>query len=150
MTDDPRTALIALSAAFERHLEVATNRRNPEDQAVLTAAEELADAFLDYDEALFDATGVTTPLDGPYDDDDLDEDEDDDDEDDGEEDDEEDLDDDDEDEDEDDDLDENDLDSDLDDDDLEGDVIEAELPPADGPAAGAGAGPAAGPGGPTR
>ncbi len=148
MTDDPRTALIALSAAFERHLEVATNRRNPEDQAVLTAAEELADAFLDYDEALFDATGVTTPLDGPYDDDDdLDEDEDEDDEDD-EDDDEEDLDDDDDDEDE--DLDEDDLDSDLDDDDLEGDVIEAELPPADGPAAGAGAGPAAGPGGPTR
>ncbi|MEP6630950.1 MAG: hypothetical protein ABJA89_10790, partial [Lapillicoccus sp.] len=72
MTEDPRAALNALTAAFERHLAVATDRRNPEDQAVMTAAEDLADAFLDYDEALFEATGVTTPLDGPYDDDDLD------------------------------------------------------------------------------
>jgi hypothetical protein len=118
MTDDPRAALTALTAAFERHLEVATTRRDPEDQAVMTAAEDLADAFLDYDEALFDATGVTTPLDGPYDDDDLDdEDDDDDDEDDdlGDEDD-----------DDDDEVDEDDLD---DDDDLEGDVIEDEVPP---------------------
>jgi hypothetical protein len=119
MTDDPRAALTALTAAFERHLEVATTRRDPEDQAVMTAAEDLADAFLDYDEALFDATGVTTPLDGPYDDDDLDdEDDDDDDEDDdlGDEDDDDD----------DDEVDEDDLD---DDDDLEGDVIEDEVPP---------------------
>jgi hypothetical protein len=77
MTDDPRAALTALTAAFERHLEVATTRRDPEDQAVMTAAEDLADAFLDYDEALFDATGVTTPLDGPYDEDDLDDEDDD-------------------------------------------------------------------------
>jgi hypothetical protein len=120
MTDDPRAALTALTAAFERHLEVATTRRDPEDQAVMTAAEDLADAFLDYDEALFDATGVTTPLDGPYDDDDLDDedDDDDDDEDDdlGDEDDDDD----------DDEVDEDDLD---DDDDLEGDVIEDEVPP---------------------
>jgi len=114
MTDDPRAALIALSAAFERHLEVATSRRDPEHQAVLTAAEELADAFLDYDEALFDATGVTTPLDGPYDDDEDDDDDDDEDEDEDE-----------------DDLDEDDLDD--DDDDLEGDVIEDEVPPAGAP-----------------
>jgi hypothetical protein len=81
MTADPRAALTALVAAFERHLEVATARHDPDDQAVVTAAEELSDAFFDYDEALFDATGVTTPLDGPFDEDDLDdEDEDDDDE----------------------------------------------------------------------
>jgi hypothetical protein len=109
MTDDPRAALTALTAAFERHLEVATTRRDPEDQAVMTAAEDLADAFLDYDEALFEATGVTTPLDGPYDDDD-------------------DLDDDDEDDDleDEDDVDEDDLD---DDDDIEGDALEGELEP---------------------
>jgi hypothetical protein len=121
MTDDPRAALTALTAAFERHLEVATTRRDPEDQAVMTAAEDLADAFLDYDEALFDATGVTTPLDGPYDEDDLDDEDDDDDDDDLD-----DEDDDEDDEDDDDEVDEDDLD---DDDDLEGDVIEDEVPP---------------------
>ena len=77
MTADPRAALTSLVAALERHLEVATSRRDPDDPAVVSAAEELTDAFFDYDEALFEVTGVTTPLDGPYDeDDDLDDDED--------------------------------------------------------------------------
>ena len=95
MTADPRAALTSLVAALERHLEVATSRRDPDDPAVVSAAEELTDAFFDYDEALFEVTGVTTPLDGPYDeededdeDDDLDDDDDDDDDEDDDEDDE--------------------------------------------------------------
>jgi len=74
MTADPRAALTSLVAALERHLEVASSRRDPDDPAVVSAAEELTDAFFDYDEALFEATGVTTPLDGPYDEDDEDDD----------------------------------------------------------------------------
>jgi hypothetical protein len=129
MTADPRAALASLVAALERHFEVAKSRRDPDDPGVVTAAEELTDAFFDYDEALFDVTGVTTPLDGPYDedddledleDDDEDEDEDLDDEDDDDEDD------DDEDDDEDDDLDDE-NDDDLEDDDLEDDVDEDDL-----------------------
>ncbi len=119
MTADPRAALSSLVAALERHLEVATSRRDPDDTAVVSAAEELTDAFFDYDEALFELTGVTTPLDGPYDEDD-DEDEEDDEEGDDLEDDEDDEDDDDF-----DDVDEDDLD----DDEIEGDVIEDELQP---------------------
>jgi len=123
MTADPRAALTSLVAALERHLEVASSRRDPDDPAVVSAAEELTDAFFDYDEALFEATRVTTPLDGPYDedddeDDDDDLDEDDDDDDDDEDDDEDDFDD--------DEVDEDDLD---DDEDIEGDEIEGELEP---------------------
>src|SRR5690242_21824366 len=74
MTADPRAALTSLVAALERHLEVASSGRDPDDPAVVSAAEELTDAFFDYDEALFGGTGVTTPLDGPYDEHDEDED----------------------------------------------------------------------------
>ena len=133
MTADPRAALTSLVAALERHLEVATSRHDPDDPAVVSAAEELADAFFDYDEALFELTGVTTPLDGPYDEedeDDLDDDDDDEDEDEDEdEDDDDDLDDDDDEDDDledEDDVDEDDLD---DDDDIEGDEIEGEVEP---------------------
>jgi len=77
MTADPRAALTSLVAALERHLEVASSRRDPDDPAVVSAAEELTDAFFDYDEALFEATRVTTPLDGPYDEDDDDDEDDD-------------------------------------------------------------------------
>jgi len=108
MTADPRAALTSLVAALERHLEVASSRRDPDDPAVVSAAEELTDAFFDYDEALFEATRVTTPLDGPYDEDDDDD----------EDDDEDDFDD--------DEVDEDDLD---DDEDIEGDEIEGELEP---------------------
>ena len=106
MTADPRAALTSLVAALERHLEVASSRRDPDDPAVVSAAEELTDAFYDYDEALFEVTSVTTPLDGPYDEDDED-----------------DLDDEDDDEIDEDDLDDDDIDDDLDDelDDLDDD-----------------------------
>ena len=136
MTADPRAALTSLVAALERHLEVATSRRDPDDPAVVSAAEELTDAFFDYDEALFEVTGVTTPLDGPYDEDDEDdedeeeededEEEEDDDEDDEDEDDDLDDDDDEDDDFDDDEVDEDDLD---DDDDIEGDEIEGEVEP---------------------
>ena len=73
MTADPRATLATLVAALERHLEVASSRRDPDDPSVMAAAQELATAFDDYDEALFQATEVATPLaiyDGPFDDDD--------------------------------------------------------------------------------
>ena len=62
MTVDPRAALAQLVTALERHLEVASSRRDPDDPAVGSAAEALAVAFDDYDEALFVATDVATPL----------------------------------------------------------------------------------------
>ena len=79
MTADPRAALAILVSALERHLEVASSRRDPDDSHVISAAQDLADAFDDYDEALFRSTEVATPLavyDGPFDDEDDDEDDD--------------------------------------------------------------------------
>ena len=78
MTADPRAALALLVSALERHLEVASTRRDPDDPGVISAAEALAEAFDDYDEALFAATEVATPL-AVYGDDDDDFDDDDDD-----------------------------------------------------------------------
>lgn len=62
MSADPRAALAALVAALERHLELASSRRDPDDPAVVAAADAVAEAFDDYDEALFEATDVATPL----------------------------------------------------------------------------------------
>ncbi|MGV1030039.1 MAG: hypothetical protein ACOYBU_16235, partial [Dermatophilaceae bacterium] len=73
MTADPRAALATLVAALERHLELAASRRDAEDPAVAAAAEAVIEAFDDYDETLFDATSVATPL-GVYVDDEDDED----------------------------------------------------------------------------
>ena len=75
MSADARTALEQLIAALERHYEVATARRRPEDPSVAAAATVLADALDDYDDALYESTGVPTPLavyegsDDDYDDD---------------------------------------------------------------------------------
>ena len=85
MASDPRGALQTLFAALERHLETAADRRDPDDPRVIAASIDLADAFDAYDEALFDATDVATPLtvfEGDDDDEFDDDDEDDDDEDD--------------------------------------------------------------------
>lgn len=79
MATDPRAALDRLVAAFEVHLDAARTARDPDADAVVTAAGTLADAFDTYDDALFRAYGVDTPFD-VYDDDDDDEDEDDEDE----------------------------------------------------------------------
>lgn len=89
MTDDPRTALSALVAAFETHLETAAVRRGDDDPAVVAAYERIAEAFTAYEDALEDAYGEVTPLEvfdddlvGDYDDDDDEDDYDDDDDDD--------------------------------------------------------------------
>ncbi|NHA68949.1 primosomal protein [Phycicoccus flavus] len=63
MTTDPRAALVQLVSAFERHLEASSTRRGEDDPAVVAAYEDLADAFEEYDSALYDAFGEMTPLD---------------------------------------------------------------------------------------
>ena len=62
MTVDPRSALEQLIAALERHFEAANASRDPDHPMVLAAAQDLAEAFDDYDEALYDATEVASPL----------------------------------------------------------------------------------------
>lgn len=78
MVADPRTALEQLFDAFREHLEIALVVQDPDADEVLDAAEVLGDAFDDYDEALYQATGVDTPLDNLDDDDDDTDDDDDD------------------------------------------------------------------------
>ncbi len=78
MNTDPRSALAALIAALERHYEAAAASRGDDDPALDAATEQLTTAFDTYDDALFDAYDIATPLivfDG---DDDEDDDEDDD------------------------------------------------------------------------
>jgi len=81
MSADPRAALSQLVAAFERHLEASSTRHGDDDPTVVAAFDDLADAFEEYDAALYDAYGEMTPLDiyGGDDGDDSDEDEDEDD-----------------------------------------------------------------------
>ena len=62
MTVDPRSALESLVTALERHFEAATASRDPDHPMVIAAATDLAEAFDDYDEALYVATEVATPL----------------------------------------------------------------------------------------
>lgn len=59
---DPRAALEKLTIALERHFEAATSRRDPDHPMVSAAAQDLAEAFDEYDEALYEATEVATPL----------------------------------------------------------------------------------------
>jgi hypothetical protein len=63
MSADPRAALTQLVAAFERHLEASSTRHGEDDPTVVAAYEDLADAFEEYDGALYDAYGEMTPLD---------------------------------------------------------------------------------------
>ncbi|MGB3257252.1 MAG: primosomal protein [Ornithinimicrobium sp.] len=80
MTRHPRAALNEFVAALERHLEMAADRRGKDDPAVVAAYQRIANAFVDYDDALLDAYGEVTPLDvysddgedDDYDEDDLD------------------------------------------------------------------------------
>lgn len=62
MNTDPRSALAALIAALERHYEAAAASRGEDDPALDAATEQLATAFDTYDDALFDAYDVATPL----------------------------------------------------------------------------------------
>lgn len=74
MSSDPRLALQALSAAFERHLEAAAQSRGEDDAAVRQAYEDITVAFENYEDALDDAYDEVTPLEvfGEYDSDDED------------------------------------------------------------------------------
>ncbi|WP_392542067.1 hypothetical protein [Oryzobacter telluris] len=63
MSADPRAALTQLVAALERHLEASSTRHGEDDPTVVAAYEDLADAFEEYDGALYDAYGEMTPLD---------------------------------------------------------------------------------------
>lgn len=62
MTVEPRAALERLITALERHYEAAGSTRDPDHPLVIAAAQDLAEAFDEYDEALFDSTEVATPL----------------------------------------------------------------------------------------
>ena len=93
MASDPRAALDQFVVALQRHFEAAAVRRSELDPAVVAAYDELAVAFVAYDDALFDAFDEVTPFDltdedDDYEDDDEDDEDEDEDEDDGDDDDE--------------------------------------------------------------
>ncbi len=77
MTKDPRVALEVLVSSLEEHLSAIASRRGEEDPAVDAAFLRIADAFEDYEDALYEAYGEVTPLDLYDDDDDDDQDDDD-------------------------------------------------------------------------
>lgn len=85
MTNDPRSALNRLIAAFEAHLDAAATG-DELSPAVVAAENALQDAFFTYDDALFTAHGIELPFDivdtedsdDDYDDDDYDDDDEDD------------------------------------------------------------------------
>ncbi|GAA1487720.1 DNA primase [Brachybacterium sacelli] len=62
MNTDPRSALAALIAALERHYEAAAASRGDDDPALDAATEQLTTAFDTYDDSLFDAYDIATPL----------------------------------------------------------------------------------------
>ena len=77
MNTDPRSALASFIAALERHYEAASASRGDDDPALEAATDQLTTAFDAYDDALFDAYDIATPLvvfDGDEDDDDEDDD----------------------------------------------------------------------------
>lgn len=73
MTNDPRSALNRLVAAFEAHLDAASTG-DELSPAVVAAEAALQDAFFTYDDALFTAYGIEVPLDAYSDEDEEDED----------------------------------------------------------------------------
>ena len=62
MTNDPRSALNRLIAAFEAHLDAAATG-DEESPAVVASENALQDAFFTYDDALFTAYGIELPFD---------------------------------------------------------------------------------------
>ena len=74
MTNDPRSALNRLIAAFEAHLEAAATG-DELSPAVVAAENALQDAFFTYDDSLFTAYGIELPFEA-FDSDGDDEDED--------------------------------------------------------------------------
>ena len=61
MTNDPRSALNRLIAAFEAHLDAAATG-DELSPAVVAAENALQDAFFTYDDSLFTAYGIELPL----------------------------------------------------------------------------------------
>ncbi len=78
MTSNPRAALRDLVAALESHLDMAADSPDKDDPKLIAAYQRIANAFVDYDDALLEVYGEVTPLD-VYREDDDDEDGDDDD-----------------------------------------------------------------------
>ena len=78
MTNDPRSALNRLIAAFEAHLDAAATGDDL-SPAVVAAENALQDAFFTYDDVLFTQYEVELPFDLIVSDDEEDEEEDDDD-----------------------------------------------------------------------
>ena len=76
MASDPRAALDRFVSALQRHFEAASARRSELDPTVVGAYDELAAAFVAYDDALFDAFDEVTPFDLTDEDDEDDEDDD--------------------------------------------------------------------------
>ncbi|MCL6424098.1 DNA primase [Brachybacterium sp. JHP9] len=77
MNTDPRSALASFISALERHYEAAASSRGDDDPNLDAATDQLTTAFDAYDDALFDAYDIATPLvvfDGDEDDDDDDDD----------------------------------------------------------------------------
>ena len=76
MATDPRAALDQFVTALHRHFEAAAGRLSELDPSVVNAYEELAAAFVTYDDALFDAFDEVTPFDLTDEDEGYDEDDD--------------------------------------------------------------------------
>ena len=75
MTNDPRSALNRLIAAFEAHLDAAATG-DELSPAVVAAENALQDAFFTYDDSLFTAHGIELPFEAFDSDSDDDDDED--------------------------------------------------------------------------
>ena len=75
MTNDPRSALNRLIAAFEAHLDAAATG-DEFSPAVVAAENALQDAFFTYDDSLFTAYGIELPFEAFDSDSDDDDDED--------------------------------------------------------------------------
>lgn len=72
MTSNPRAALRDLVAALESHLAMAADSLDKDDPKLIAAYQRIANAFVDYDDALLDVYGEVTPLDVYREDDDDD------------------------------------------------------------------------------
>ncbi|WP_366179807.1 DNA primase [Actinomyces timonensis] len=70
MTNDPRSALNRLIAAFEAHLDAAATG-DENSPAVVAAENVLQDAFFTYDDVLFTVYGIELPFDTYDGDDDI-------------------------------------------------------------------------------
>ncbi|MGO1665918.1 DNA primase [Flaviflexus sp.] len=73
---EPRTALDRLIGALEAFHDTAAHTQDPDADSVLEATDNLADAYVLYDDAVYTSYGIELPLDVYGDDDDDDDDDD--------------------------------------------------------------------------